>query len=77
MRRDVLLSLSCQSPTFPTLAAGLWIFHCHLAWHMAAGMAFQVSVMPNATQQLVQSMPSVFQEQCKTIASQGGRYGRV
>lgn len=26
---------------------GLWTFHCHLSWHMAAGFLFQLSVMPD------------------------------
>ena len=27
--------------------AGLWAFHCHLAWHMAAGLLMQFSSLPS------------------------------
>lgn len=28
--------------------AGLWAFHCHLSWHMAAGLLMQINALPSA-----------------------------
>ena len=39
------------SPSFVlmiyNLLAGLWAFHCHIAWHMAAGLLMQFSSLPS------------------------------
>ena len=42
--------------------AGLWAFHCHLAWHMAAGLLMQISSQPSALAKL--TVPQDIVTQC-------------
>ncbi|SCV72247.1 BQ2448_4941 [Microbotryum intermedium] len=42
---------------------GMWIFHCHLSWHMAAGLAMQWLVQPSQ----IPSPPQVMLDQCATM----------
>lgn len=42
--------------------AGLWAFHCHLAWHMAAGLLMQISSLPSKAAQL--DIPQDIIDQC-------------
>ena len=46
---------------------GLWAFHCHITWHMAAGLLMQFASLPSKIQEF--AMPSYLAEQC---ASQSG-----
>jgi hypothetical protein len=32
---------------FTRRIAGLWAFHCHVQWHMAAGLIMQFNVQPS------------------------------
>jgi len=41
---------------------GLWAFHCHIGWHMAAGLLMQFASLPNEIQQF--QIPSYLTEQC-------------
>ena len=43
--------------------AGLWAFHCHLVWHMAAGLLMQINSLPSKAAQL--DMPQAIIDQCK------------
>ena len=31
---------------------GIWLFHCHILWHLASGMAMLVDVMDSASRPL-------------------------
>ena len=42
--------------------AGLWAFHCHIAWHMAAGLLMQISSLPSKAAQL--NIPQDIISQC-------------
>ncbi len=42
--------------------AGLWAFHCHLAWHMAAGLLMQFNSLPSALAKL--DVPQDIVTQC-------------
>jgi FtsP/CotA-like multicopper oxidase with cupredoxin domain len=44
--------------------AGVWAFHCHLAWHMAAGLLMQISSQPSALAKL--TIPQDIVTQCAT-----------
>ena len=41
---------------------GLWAFHCHIGWHMAAGLMMQFASLPSQVQQF--QIPSNLQQQC-------------
>jgi FtsP/CotA-like multicopper oxidase with cupredoxin domain len=41
---------------------GLWAFHCHIGWHMAAGLLMQFASLPSQIQQF--HVPSYLVEQC-------------
>lgn len=41
---------------------GFWTFHCHIQWHMAAGMVMQFSVLPSQAAQF--SIPQYMIDQC-------------
>jgi len=42
--------------------AGVWAFHCHLSWHMAAGLLMQISSQPSALAKL--TVPQDIVTQC-------------
>ncbi|KAH9947844.1 multicopper oxidase [Amylocystis lapponica] len=42
--------------------AGYWAFHCHIQWHMAAGLLMQFSVLPSESAQFV--IPQYMFDQC-------------
>ncbi|KAH7921246.1 multi-copper oxidase [Leucogyrophana mollusca] len=52
---------------FTTDNPGLWAFHCHIGWHMAAGLLMQFASLPDKIQQF--NIPSYVSDQC---ASQSG-----
>lgn len=63
-------SRTCASLlTCPFFFSGHRIFHCHLVWHMASGLAMQYSILPQATAGLVADGPSILSEQCATMRS--------
>ncbi|KAF8557403.1 hypothetical protein OG21DRAFT_1505349 [Imleria badia] len=41
---------------------GLWAFHCHIGWHMAAGLMMQFASLPSQVQEF--QIPSYLQQQC-------------
>jgi hypothetical protein len=47
---------------FITDNPGLWAFHCHIGWHMAAGLLMQFASLPSQIQQL--QIPSYLSNQC-------------
>ncbi|BGP57007.1 hypothetical protein JCM8202_004558 [Rhodotorula sphaerocarpa] len=71
MRRDTALFPAYTYTVIRFVAdnPGLWIFHCHLVWHMASGLAMQYSILPQATAGLVADGPSILSEQCATMRS--------
>ncbi|PIL29112.1 transporter [Ganoderma sinense ZZ0214-1] len=42
---------------------GFWAFHCHIQWHMAAGLLFQFNVLPSESAKF--DIPQYMLEQCK------------
>ncbi|EMD36964.1 multicopper oxidase [Gelatoporia subvermispora B] len=41
---------------------GYWAFHCHIQWHMAAGLLFQFNVLPSESSQF--DIPQYMIDQC-------------
>ncbi|KAJ8482097.1 hypothetical protein ONZ51_g5584 [Trametes cubensis] len=41
---------------------GFWAFHCHIQWHMAAGLLFQVNVLPSESAKF--DIPQYMLDQC-------------
>ncbi|KAF9229757.1 multi-copper oxidase laccase-like protein [Gyrodon lividus] len=52
---------------------GLWAFHCHIGWHMSAGLLMQFASLPSQMQQF--DIPSYIQQQC-TMQSGGLLIGK-
>ncbi|KAF8911280.1 multi-copper oxidase [Mucidula mucida] len=46
---------------------GYWAFHCHIAWHMAAGGFFQLAVQPNMMADV--TLPNDIVSQCQSWLS--------
>ncbi|KAI1782831.1 multicopper oxidase [Ganoderma leucocontextum] len=42
---------------------GFWAFHCHIQWHMTAGLLFQLNVLPSESAKF--DIPQYMLEQCK------------
>jgi len=63
-RRDTLTlpGFGWAAIRFITDNPGLWAFHCHIAWHMGAGMLMQFADLPSKIQQF--QIPSYLSEQC-------------
>ncbi|EKM52914.1 uncharacterized protein PHACADRAFT_261609 [Phanerochaete carnosa HHB-10118-sp] len=64
LRRDTILlpAYHWVALRFVTDNPGLWAFHCHLAWHMGAGMLMQVNSLPTRAAQL--DIPQAIVDQC-------------
>ncbi|KAI8816604.1 Cupredoxin [Fimicolochytrium jonesii] len=45
---------------------GVWLFHCHIQWHMDSGLAATFVVAPDAMQ-AEQNIPQFVTDQCKTL----------
>jgi iron transport multicopper oxidase len=43
---------------------GVWFFHCHMDWHLSAGLAATLVVAPLELQK-TQSVPKAFQDMCR------------
>ncbi|KAI0325354.1 hypothetical protein GY45DRAFT_1261010 [Cubamyces sp. BRFM 1775] len=41
---------------------GFWAFHCHIQWHMAAGLLFQLNVLPSESAKF--DIPQYMLDQC-------------
>ncbi|KAF9234957.1 multi-copper oxidase laccase-like protein [Melanogaster broomeanus] len=59
---------------FVTDNPGLWAFHCHIGWHMAAGLLMQFASLPSQVQQF--QIPAYVAQQC-TMQSGGIHYKTV
>ncbi|KAH8994229.1 multicopper oxidase 2A [Lactarius akahatsu] len=64
LRRDTILipAYNWVVLRFVTDNPGLWAFHCHLAWHMAAGLLMQFNSLPSALAKL--DVPQDIVAQC-------------
>jgi len=64
LRRDTILipAFSWVVLRYVTDNPGVWAFHCHLAWHMAAGLLMQVSSQPSTLSKL--TVPRDIVAQC-------------
>ncbi|KZO94338.1 multicopper oxidase [Calocera viscosa TUFC12733] len=71
MLRDthVVPNYSWIALRFVTDNPGIWAFHCHIAWHMGAGLLMQIASQPQVA--LSYGMPQEVVEQC--AAGQGGQ----
>ncbi|KAF8524707.1 multicopper oxidase 2A [Hysterangium stoloniferum] len=69
LRRDTVLipAYSYMVLRFVTDNPGLWAFHCHLAWHMAAGLVMQINSLPSKTAQL--DVPEPVISYCAVLSS--------
>ncbi|KAI0039225.1 multicopper oxidase [Auriscalpium vulgare] len=65
LRRDTILipAYSWMVLRFVTDNPGLWAFHCHLAWHMAAGLLMQFNSLPSTLAGM--DVPADIVAQCK------------
>lgn len=68
MRRDTILIPSGQSATLRVVAdnPGTWLLHCHIEWHLEAGLAVQLIEAPLQAQQRNTSPPSLVSN-CKAL----------
>lgn len=64
LRRDTVLipAYSWTILRFVTDNPGVWAFHCHIAWHMAAGLLMQINSLPSKAAQL--AVPQAIIDQC-------------
>ncbi|KAH9960009.1 multicopper oxidase 2A [Russula dissimulans] len=64
LARDTILipAYSWLVLRFITDNPGVWAFHCHLAWHMAAGLLMQFSIQPTTLSTL--TVPEEIVKQC-------------
>ncbi|KAI9439400.1 multicopper oxidase 2A [Lactarius psammicola] len=64
LRRDTILipAYNWVVLRFITDNPGLWAFHCHLAWHMAAGLLMQFNTLPSTLAKL--DVPQDIVTQC-------------
>ncbi|KAI0649905.1 multicopper oxidase-domain-containing protein [Trametes meyenii] len=46
---------------------GYWAFHCHIQWHMAAGLLFQMNVLPSESAKF--AIPQYMLDQCARSGS--------
>ncbi|KAH9991861.1 multicopper oxidase 2A [Russula vinacea] len=65
LRRDTILipAYSWVVLRFVTDNPGVWAFHCHIAWHMAAGLLMQINSQPSALSSL--TVPPDIVTQCQ------------
>lgn len=45
--------------------AGVWPFHCHIAWHVSAGFFAQFLTNPDQVARYRHTMPHVVAETCR------------
>ncbi|CAG8699679.1 16609_t:CDS:1, partial [Acaulospora colombiana] len=53
---------------FHTDNPGAWLFHCHIEWHLQAGLAFTFLEAPTMAQQFVHP-PDFMYEQCRKVGT--------
>jgi len=70
IRRDTVQIPSGQSATLRVVAdnPGVWIFHCHIEWHLEAGLAIQLIEAPLQAQVAAKAtFPSVLDSHCAAL----------
>ncbi|KAJ7461426.1 Fet3 protein [Mycena latifolia] len=69
LTRDTILIESGGSATLRFVAdnPGTWFFHCHIEWHLEAGLAVQLIEAPLIAQRSVLNVPSQLQSNCKAL----------
>ncbi|KAF8128210.1 Fet3 ferroxidase [Boletus edulis] len=70
MRRDTVTIPGGSSVTLRVVAdnPGAWLFHCHIEWHLEAGLAVQFIEAPLQVQErAVGRVPSFLYEQCAAL----------
>jgi len=78
-RRDVHLLPNAPSTTDPAYIVvqidadnpGVWPFHCHIAWHVSAGLYINILERPNDIKKSM-SIPSTAAQNCRDWASWTG-----
>ncbi|KAK4701689.1 iron transport multicopper oxidase, partial [Phenoliferia sp. Uapishka_3] len=79
MRRDTVVvpAGGAYNVRFVADNPGTWIFHCHIEWHLEAGLAVVFVEAPDEAQQTI-TIPQVMKDQCATlgIASTGNVAGK-
>ncbi|KAI6006986.1 Fet3 ferroxidase [Pisolithus albus] len=72
MRRDTTVIPGGGSVTLRVVAdnPGAWIFHCHIEWHLEAGLAVQFIEAPlQAQERAAGKVPSYMYEQCAALGN--------
>ncbi|KAF9448580.1 multicopper oxidase [Macrolepiota fuliginosa MF-IS2] len=69
MRRDTVQIPSMGSVTLRVVAdnPGVWLFHCHIEWHLEAGLAFQLIEAPLEAQQHISQVPQKVYDHCEAL----------
>lgn len=68
MRRDTVVvpAGGAYNVRFVADNPGTWIFHCHIEWHLEAGLAVVFVEAPDEAQQIL-TIPQVMKDQCATL----------
>jgi len=68
IRRDTVQIPSMGSVTLRVVAdnPGVWLFHCHIEWHLEAGLAMQLVEAPLVAQER-NAVPQAIYDQCKAL----------
>ncbi|KAJ6530599.1 Fet3 protein [Mycena capillaripes] len=69
LTRDTILIESGGSATLRFVAdnPGTWFFHCHIEWHLEAGLAVQLIEAPLIAQRFVSNLPRQIRSNCKAL----------
>lgn len=78
-RRDVQLLPNAVSSTEPSYIVvqidadnpGAWPFHCHIAWHVSAGLYINILEDPKAIKRDMQ-IPSIMAQTCRDWSAWSG-----
>ncbi|KAI5474342.1 multicopper oxidase [Pseudohyphozyma bogoriensis] len=70
MRRDTVLipAFNWVALRFVADNPGYWAFHCHLSWHMSAGLLMQFATLPS--QAALLTPPTLMIDQCKSAVAE-------
>ncbi|KAJ8087400.1 ferroxidase fet3 [Marasmius tenuissimus] len=69
LRRDTFHIPSGASATLRFVAdnPGVWFFHCHIEWHLEAGLALQFIEAPLQAQSLSPNFPQKLKDNCQAL----------
>ncbi|KAK7036555.1 ferroxidase fet3 [Paramarasmius palmivorus] len=69
MRRDTFHIPSGASATLRFISdnPGVWFFHCHIEWHLEAGLAIQIVEAPLEAQKYAANVPQVMRDNCEAL----------